>query len=960
MSAFATTNHRREPVTMREQPTSSSLSRPGGRARLGRVLLLAGLAAAAPACGDGPICASDLVLFITAPDDGGAFLDVDYGLPGIQTDVMVRTNLHATELVDLRMIDESGFESRFTGRVDDAGTVSFPFITLPPGRVRFEARGYTSQCGSVEDAIEVQVAFGTGCDVQLGVQPVSNPYYAPLPVLDFLRDSNVDASGFQADVDVQTLPGYGVELSVIDLETGVPTFAGERVTDGSGLARYTLTIPEGAQALEARCVAPDGASDTVSERISAYVDSQTPGCFLMLPNPFGDLTPSDDIDGDPSNGLQIEMVGEVEDLDQSGVTPLPPLFSVDGVLFEGSEVDEQGESRVTVTLEGAGLYLLGIVSQDRAGNVCGEVWSIDYVEEGLVMSVVSRSSVRLTWVAPAMDGNTPASAYELRFSDVPIDASNFDFTGFPIEVLVSPAEPGALESFETSVIPGDTYYAALMATGQFGERRFLGAVGPVVPDFDRTDTFVPASPEDGNKALGYQVAAGYFNDDLYADVAVSAPFTPVSGQNGAGTVYVYFGGPAGLGSEPDVTIEGSGANDQLGNGLTAIRWNDDGFDDLAVGVPGANEFDGRVLVFLGGAGFGGNGPADADVTIDATPAAGDWFASSLLGFALARARFDSDGREDLVITAPGGGNGNGGVVVVYGGATGTSIELSSQTAVGSGDAVALVLEDPDPGSIFVDPPAPFFGHHVFLLGRTQGASDLDDDIGVAYTEKNAAVVFRGRARPASAGVTLAGFDAARDLEIRRTSSTDTSSRYGSSMGTYADLNNDGARELVVGMWRDGNNLGRVEIYDGDRVGVHNASAIRLRSISAGPGLCTSDCGVGSAVINNAAGMADPDVDGDGVEDLLIVSGMGTGALTMHVWFGSQFPANPDIVIGSANHVVTAPEVFQAAAIGDNDASPITASWIGDINGDGHEDLCWADWSVSERDGAFMVLYDDGQ
>jgi hypothetical protein len=78
-----------------------------------------------------------------------------------------------------------------------------------------------------------------------------------------------------------------------------------------------------------------------------------------------------------------------------------------------------------------------------------------------------------------------------------------------------------------------------------------------------------------------------------------------------------------------------------------------------------------------------------------------------------------------------------------------------------------------------------------------------------------------------------------------------------------------------------------------------------------------------------------------------------------VWFGNQIPAIADIVVGSANHVVTAPDVFQAAAIGDSDGSPITATWVGDVNGDGLEDMCWADWSANGRDGAFVVLYDDG-
>jgi hypothetical protein len=498
----------------------------------------------------------------------------------------------------------------------------------------------------------------------------------------------------------------------------------------------------------------------------------------------------------------------------------------------------------------------------------------------------------------------------------------------------------------------------VMGESDFG-RKFIGAAGPAALAFDVTGAIGPVAPSDGDNGLGYQVAAGDFNADSFSDLAMSAPFKSVNGQAGAGAVYVYFGGPDGMGTTPDMTIEGSAAGEQLGNGLTTIRWNDDDVDDLAVGVPFAAGGNGQVQVFLGVSDFAASGPPDA--TIEGSGAAGNWLAFSGLGFALTRARFDGDARDDLVISAPGGGDGNGGVVVLYGGATLSNIVLSSQSAAGSGDAVALVLQDPDPGSIFDSPPAAFFGHYVFPLGRTEGASDADDDVGVAYTEKNTAVVFRGRARPASPGVTLASFGA-RDLQIQRTSSTDASARFGTAMGSIADLNGDGAREIVVGMWRDLANIGRIEIYDGDRVGVQNASTMRLRSITPPPAadLCgAGGCGLGSAIVNNAAGLIKPDVNGDGLEDLIVVGGMGAGRIKMLVWFGGSIPATPDISSDSAQYVIEAPS-FEAGALGDSDASPITALWGGDVNGDGLEDMCWADWSSTGRDGAFVVLYDDGQ
>jgi hypothetical protein len=933
---------------------------PAARLRLGQVLMIAGLAGLAPACGDGPICASDISVFITNPDNGEALVGED-GF-GVQTDVIVRTNLRATELIELRVRDEFGSEYYFTTAfVDETGTARVPFVFLPPGRATLEARGITEQCGTGEDFIEVQVGnASTSCVLVAAQFPEYNPEFA-LPLYNRWHDWNAGVEGLQADFDVYAPSEFVVELVVTDLDTGDETPAGTRFTDFTGLASYSMTVPEGRQSLAARCTSLDGLQSFTSPAFQVHVDSQPPFCALIAPAYGEELTPAMDLDGDPSNGTQIELVAVVVE-DGVETLDLPaPRFIVEDVRFEGSAFDENAESSVVVTLGELSSYYLGIEAQDLAGNACIEVLDFAFASgERLRVEAVNRYSMELAWVAPGPDvfGGL-ATGYELRIAEEPIDEINFNFTGDPHDIP-GPATPGTAErALIEAVVPGRTYYAALVAYGD-SSYQFLGAVGPMTVGFDATPAIVPVAPDDGENGLGYQIAAGDFNGDGFSDVAVAAPFKSASGQGGAGAVYVYFGGAGGVSTTPGVTIEGDIASGQLGSGLTAIRWNDDAIDDLAVGAPFADAGQGGVLVFLGGDGFASNSlPTDANVEIRGSAAAGNWFAASGLGFALTRARFDDDARDDLIITAPGGGGGNGGVVVLYGGATATTVLLDSQSAAGSGDAAAVVLQDPDPGSIFGSDPGPFFGHYVFPLGRTQGAADVDDDIGVAYTEKNAAVVFRGRARPGSPGVALATFDPARDLEIQRTSSDDRSSRFGTSMGTIGDINNDGVREIVVGIWRDLANLGRIEIYRGNAVGVRNASTIRLRSITPSSELCSaSGCGLGSAVVNNAAGLVDPDINGDGVEDLIVVGGMDTGGVRLLIWFGDNLPLT-DFTSSTADYVVTAPAEFAAGARGDGDATPITALWAGDVNSDGLEDICWADWSAAGRDGAFQVLYDDG-
>lgn len=958
MSACATMNHRKEPLTMRAEITSSVLSPPGGRLRLGRVLMLAGLAALAPGCGDGPICASDIAVFITAPDDGSSFWDVDDGQPGTQSDVVVRTNLRQSEQVELRVTDQLGSQQVFVTAADESGTATFAFVTLPEGNVTLAATGITEQCGSGQDVIDIEVGATIGCEMVLREPTIPSDFYAPLQVLNGSVDANPSIEGFQGTVDIFTQPGFLVDLRTINLENGGTISEGTLNADATGWVSYDITLADGERGLQTMCATPDDAVETTTNIFSVYVDTKAPTCVLLSPAIGTQLTPADDSDGDPANGTQIELIGQVDDDDAGGAEPLLPLFVVNAVAFEGAPVDAEGKSSVTVTLEQEGSFLLGVEAQDRAGNLCFDLWDFEYSAASLQMQAASRQSARLSWVSPDITGfGTRATSYLLRIAQEPIDEFNFDDVGDVVDAVPAPAAPGTVESMLIEgLTPGVAYYAALMAESEFG-RKFIGAAGPVLPEFDVTGAIGPVAPDDGDNGLGYQVAAGDFNDDAFGDLAVSAPFKSVNGQAGAGAVYVYFGGPDGVGTTPDVTIEGSAAGDQLGNGLTSLDWNNDAIDDLAVGAPFAGGGNGRVRVFLGGFDFAAGG--SPNVAIDSSSAAGNWLAFSGLGFALTRARFDGDGRDDLIMTAPGGGNGNGGVVVLYGGATAASIVLSSQSAAGSGDAVAVVLQDPDPDSISTMPPGPFFGHYVFPLGHTEGASDADDDIGVAYTEKNALVVFRGRAKPASPGVTLASFGA-RDLEIRRPSG-DPSTRFGTAMGSIADINGDGARDIVVGMWRDLANIGRIEIYDGDRVGVQNdVNLIRLRSITPAADLCgTGGCGLGSAIVNNAAGLIKPDVNGDGLEDLIVVGGMGSGRLRMLVWFGGSIPTARDISSDTAHYVIDAP-AFQAGALGDSDATPITALWAGDVNGDGLEDICWSDWSATDGDGAFVVLYDDGQ
>jgi hypothetical protein len=104
--------------------------------------------------------------------------------------------------------------------------------------------------------------------------------------------------------------------------------------------------------------------------------------------------------------------------------------------------------------------------------------------------------------------------------------------------------------------------------------------------------------EDQN-LFGYALAAGDFNKDGFADLAIGVPYDEASGVANSGAVYVIMGTAAGLSAFTQVwhqnRLDGSPAEagDRFGAALAAGDFNGDGYADLAVGVP--NEQVGSVV-----------------------------------------------------------------------------------------------------------------------------------------------------------------------------------------------------------------------------------------------------------------------------------------------------------------------------------------------------------------------------
>ena len=306
--------------------------------------------------------------------------------------------------------------------------------------------------------------------------------------------------------------------------------------------------------------------------------------------------------------------------------------------------------------------------------------------------------------------------------------------------------------------------------------------------------------QESGDAYGLSMAVGDFNNDGFDDLATGAPYDDIGNAIAAGGITINYGCPTGLTTvnarflsqlSLDYTSE---QNDWFGYALTVGDFNNDNFDDLAVGAPGEDpllngpgNFMGNVTIIYGSA----NGlNENTAIVISQANAAGNPEAGDNFGFSLAAGDFNGDSFDDLAVGVRDESL-EGTITISNAGA----VQIFSGSGSGIDPAVSFILTDDDTGND-AQPDARF--------GYALASADFDDDgfddlaIGIPFKELTSLALNHGVVEVlygTAGNLSVVGhqeFDAS-DFGATR----ETGARFGNYLAT-GQTNADSFAELGIG------------------------------------------------------------------------------------------------------------------------------------------------------------------
>jgi hypothetical protein len=345
-----------------------------------------------------------------------------------------------------------------------------------------------------------------------------------------------------------------------------------------------------------------------------------------------------------------------------GLSPVRSLFLENPTIGDTGpqEGDGFGFALAAGDFDGDGREDLAVGMPFDSGAIAAPVFL-----SGAVVVYFGAEDGTLDLAAPRRLTQDPGSGFEPNdFHGYAVAAGDFDDDGFDDLAVGAPGEAlGATTATgAVFVYPG-------------------GSSGPLQGNFllyTQATVGIPETAEP-NDNFGATLASGDFDQDGFDDLAIAAPGETLEGQTAAGWVVALPGSatgpdPAGAFGFSQIELAGTPeTSDRFGLALAAGDWDGDGFDELAIGVPGEDAEAGALHLLFGGAsGLTLSGAVVLDdFLLGGFTESGDGFADEL-----AFGDFDGDGFDDLVVGIPfedlavaGGGTiqNAGQVVVAYGG-----------------------------------------------------------------------------------------------------------------------------------------------------------------------------------------------------------------------------------------------------------------------------------------------------
>lgn len=817
-----------------------------------------------------------------------------------------------------------------------AGVATFASVSLP----------------SVESLGEVHVRARADVDRLVGLSdPITLLSDCESPVIDISRpmcgatlrpsdDADAATAGIQYRVDVinTNVPKPPVTLELRNT-SGTTVFgpvtsstpAGGVVTSFSGA---TFTV--GGDVVMHAC-ATDAAGNVGCDMDCTVSVQDIPTLSITQPTAGAVLSNAADCDG-ATPGLQLRVRATTNAAPgssgtvQIGAASAVPL-SVSGTTIDACVDAADGRNvlvTVTVTDAARGTAMATVrVNIDTMGPST----AID----DLILSEADRRGgiARFSWTAVDDAGGLRLDHYEARCSSAPITNEAEWGAATMVSVPTVPAMGGAVQSADVSGFrPGQPRYCVLRGVDIAGQLTPLPSAAPA--PFEPT---LLQQEITGTGNLGAVIVpVGDVNGDTIDDVLVSAL---------DGHVYLYFGstGATPLSGAPNVVFNGpasGGYGKTVGNIGDA---NGDGRPDFAISARaatvGSNGFAGAVWIFFG---RDSTTPWPSSMSLALTSGAcgsdvcllGST-SGAFLGWSVGSAGdFDGDGFGDIAIDAWKGNGGSGRLYVLSGSSlsTGTSFTFPDTSAAPA-----------DPNGFVIDAPAGAYGMGVSVASPGNFVGDLRSDLVVgAIGDAPMSLLGRvyavaGRAYPAASSGLIA-IPSADLTEI----ASGPAGTFGSLVRSIGDYDGNGRVDVAV---FHGTSAGRVTVYLQQATGFSVSSSFVLDN-----GLASS----GNDLFGNSIGIGyDPylgnigDFDGDSHADLLVGSQQnGTLVGDVSLFYGTG--ATGALTRSAADFVVGRPDPFGTAP------TDGVAAYVGDLNGDGFNDILVGDPSYTSGAGRFLLIY----